>query len=121
VEALVERLSHLDSQAEGAVRVVMFYDTLMRRRVDLAALARASAGLAECVAGIGLHGTGRTIRVAPDGRHAAAPPPPAATTTPITLDGEEIGASVGTWGSVLGARCTWTPSSARRWRKTSLR
>jgi hypothetical protein len=52
MEALAERLSQLDSQAEGALRVVMFYDTLMRRRVDLPALARASAGLAECVAGV---------------------------------------------------------------------
>lgn len=93
MEALVERLSHLDSQAEGALRVVMFYDTLMRRRVDLPALARASAGLAECVTGIRLHGTGRTIRMSPDGRQAPAPPPPASTTTtvPITLDEEEIG------------------------------
>ena len=63
----------------------------MRRRVDLPALARASAGLAACVAGIRLHGTGRTIRVAADGRQAAAPPPPASTTAPITLDGEAIG------------------------------
>jgi hypothetical protein len=91
MEALAVRLSHLDSQAEGALRVVMFYDMLMRRRVDLPALARASAGLAECVAGIRLHGTGRTIRVAPDGRPAPAPAPPASTTAPITLDEEEIG------------------------------
>jgi PucR C-terminal helix-turn-helix domain len=93
MEALAERLSHLDSQAEGALRVVMFYDTLMRRRVDLPALARASAGLAECVAGIRLHGTGRTIRMSPDGGQAPAPPPPTSTTTtaPITLDEEEIG------------------------------
>jgi hypothetical protein len=91
MEALVERLSQLDSQAEGAIRVVMFYDTLIQRRVDLPALARASAGLAECVAGIRLHGTGRTIRVGPDGRPAPAPQPPASTTAPITLDEEEIG------------------------------
>ena len=93
MEALALRLSHLDSQAEGALRVVMFYDTLMRRRVDLPALARASAGLAECVTGIRLHGTGRTIRMSPDGRQAPAPPPPTAptTTAPITLDDEEIG------------------------------
>jgi PucR C-terminal helix-turn-helix domain len=91
MEALAERLSHLDSQAEGALRVVMFYDTLMRRRVDLPALARASAGLAECVAGIRLHGTGRAIRVGPDGRPAPAPEPPASTTAPISLDEEEIG------------------------------
>jgi hypothetical protein len=91
MEALVERLSHLDSQAEGAIRVIVFYDTLIQRRVDLPALARASAGLAECVAGIRLHGTGRVVRVAPDGRPASAPPSPESTTAPITLDEEEIG------------------------------
>jgi hypothetical protein len=92
MEALAERLSQLDSQAEGALRVVMFYDTLIQRRVDLPALARASAGLAECVTGIQLHGTGQTIRMSPDGRPAPAPPPPStSTTTPITLDQEEIG------------------------------
>lgn len=91
MEALAVRLSHLDSHVEGAIRVVMFYDTLMRRRVDLPALARASAGLAECVAGIRLHGSGRVIRVSPDGRPASCPPPPASSTTPITLDEEEVG------------------------------
>jgi hypothetical protein len=92
MEALVERLSRLDSQVEGAIRVVTFYDTLISRRVDLPALARASAGLAECVTGIRLHGTGRDIRVAPDGRAPAAVPFPASTTVPITLDEEQIGA-----------------------------
>ncbi|MFI0713140.1 PucR family transcriptional regulator [Streptomyces inhibens] len=91
MEALAVRLSQLDSHVDGAIRVIMFYDTLMRRRVDLPALARASAGLAECVAGIRLHGTGRTIRVSPDGRETSAPPAPASATTPITLDEEEIG------------------------------
>lgn len=91
MEALAARLSQLDAQVEGAIRVVMFYDTLMRRRVDLPALARASAGLAECVTGIRLHGTGRAIRVTPDGGETATPPPPASTTTPVTLDDEEIG------------------------------
>ncbi|MFC9684024.1 PucR family transcriptional regulator [Streptomyces sp. NPDC056948] len=91
MEALAVRLSQLDAQVEGAIRVVMFYDTLMRRRVDLPALARASAGLAECAAGIRLHGTGRAIRVSPDGRDVSAPPAAASTTVPITLDEEEIG------------------------------
>lgn len=91
MEALVERLSQLDSQAEGALRVVMFYDTLIRRRVDLPALARTSAGLAECVAGIRLHGTGRAIRFSPGGTPASSPPPPASTTVAITLDDEEVG------------------------------
>ncbi|CAM3312962.1 CdaR family transcriptional regulator [Kibdelosporangium persicum] len=91
MEALAQRLSHLDTHVEGALRVVMFYDTLMRRRVDLPALARASAALAECVAGIRLHSTGRAIRVSPDGKQASTPPAPASTSLPITLDDEEIG------------------------------
>ncbi|MEV2222575.1 helix-turn-helix domain-containing protein [Nocardia vinacea] len=73
------------------IRIVAFYDTLMRRRVDLPALARASAGLAECVAGIRLHGTGRAIRVSPEGKEASIPQAPETTTAPIILDDEEIG------------------------------
>ncbi|WP_172383065.1 helix-turn-helix domain-containing protein [Streptomyces sp. MNP-20] len=92
MEALAARLSQLDSHVEGAIRVVMFYDTLMRRRVDLPALARASAGLAECPAGIRLHGAGRPIRFSPDGTEASAPAPTASSTASITLDEEEIGA-----------------------------
>lgn len=85
------RLSALDPHAEGAIRVVAFYDTLMRRRVDLAALARASAALAECGAGIRLHGTGQVLRVAPDGRDVPGTPSAADGGVPIVLDGEEIG------------------------------
>lgn len=44
MEALAVRLSQLDPRAGGAIRVVMFRGTLMRRRVDPAAPARASAG-----------------------------------------------------------------------------
>ncbi|MFC5235074.1 helix-turn-helix domain-containing protein [Pseudonocardia zijingensis] len=91
MEALAARLSHLDSHVEGALRVVMFYDTLMRRRVDLPALARASAGLAECVAGIRLRGTGRAHRFSPDGREATGPPAPESSAVPVALDDEEIG------------------------------
>ncbi|MGW6614495.1 PucR family transcriptional regulator [Streptomyces erythrochromogenes] len=93
MEALAARLSQLDAHAEGAIRVVAFYDTLMRRRVDLPALARSSAGLAGCVAGVRLHGTGRVVRASPDGADAPAPAAPASasTTAPVTLDEEEIG------------------------------
>jgi PucR C-terminal helix-turn-helix domain len=91
VEALVARLSRLDSDAEGAMRVVTFYDTLIRRRVDLPALARASAGLAECVTGVRMHGSGRVIRMSPDGGEAPPSDHPASTTVPVVLDDEEIG------------------------------
>ncbi|MGP3637726.1 PucR family transcriptional regulator [Streptomyces sp. 24-1644] len=91
MEALAVRLSGLDAYVDGAIRIVAFYDTLMRRRVDLPALARASAGLAECVAGMRLHDTGRAIRISPEGREVLAPPASASTTVPVTLDEEEIG------------------------------
>lgn len=91
MEALAVRLSGLDSYVDGAIRIVTFYDTLMRRRVDLPGLARASAGLAECVAGIRLHGTGRAVRISPEGRAVSSPAAPASTTVPVTLDEEEIG------------------------------
>ncbi|MFF2304246.1 helix-turn-helix domain-containing protein [Streptomyces sp. NPDC058128] len=91
MEALAVRLSGLDPYVDGALRIVAFYDTLMRRRVDLPALARASAGLAECVAGVGLRGTGRTIRVGPDGREAPDPAGPVSGTVAVVLDEEEIG------------------------------
>ncbi|MFD0375928.1 helix-turn-helix domain-containing protein [Streptomyces sp. NPDC127112] len=91
MEALAVRLSGLDPYVDGAMRIVAFYDTLMRRRVDLPALGRASSALAECVVGLRLHGTGRVVRVTPDGRPAPTPSAPASTTAPITLDEEEIG------------------------------
>ncbi|MFE0644886.1 helix-turn-helix domain-containing protein [Streptomyces sp. NPDC058877] len=91
MEALAERLSGLDPYVDGVIRIVAFYDTLMRRRVDLPALVRASAGLAECVVGVRLHGTGRSIRVSPHGTAAPDASKSASTTVPITLDEEEIG------------------------------
>ncbi|MFJ9843565.1 helix-turn-helix domain-containing protein [Kitasatospora sp. NPDC101155] len=91
MEALAVRLSGLDPYVDGAIRIVGFYDTLMRRRVDLPALARASAGLAECLAGIRLHGAGRVIRVSPYGTEATTEPSPASSEVPVTLDDEEIG------------------------------
>ncbi|MGW4164890.1 helix-turn-helix domain-containing protein [Streptomyces sp. NPDC004788] len=91
MEALAVRLSGLDPYVDGAIRIVAFYDTLMRRRVDLPALARASAGLAECVAGIRLHGTGRVIRMSPEGTEAKEPAGTITVSAPVTLDDEEIG------------------------------
>ncbi|MFF5213010.1 helix-turn-helix domain-containing protein [Streptosporangium sp. NPDC000396] len=91
MDALALRLAQLDTEAEAAVRVVMFYDTLMRRRVGLPALVRASAAFAECVAGVRLFGTARAIRMSPDGREASDPEPCAPMTAPITLDEEEVG------------------------------
>ncbi len=90
MEALVARLSRLDSDAEGALRVVTFFDTLMRRRVDLPALARAAAGLAECPVGIRLRGAHQPVLMAPDGQPATEPQT-ASTEAAVLLDEETIG------------------------------
>ncbi|MGK8464642.1 PucR family transcriptional regulator [Nocardia cyriacigeorgica] len=91
MEALATRLSGLDAHAEGAIRVITFYDTLMRRRVDLTALVRASAGLAECAVGGHLHSTGRTTRISPAGAESADSPVRMSSSVPVTLDEEVIG------------------------------
>ncbi|MFJ8042547.1 helix-turn-helix domain-containing protein [Kitasatospora sp. NPDC096147] len=91
MEALAVRLSGLDPYLDGAIRIIGFYDTLMRRRVDLPALARTSAGLAECVTGIRLHGTGRAVRYSPQGVEAPGPAGAVSARAVVTLDEEEIG------------------------------
>jgi hypothetical protein len=93
------------------MRIVAFHDTLMRGRVDLPALGRASAGLAECVAGIRLHGMGRAARVSPHGTAASTPPSPASTTAPIALDEERLGT---VWLERPGGRRTDRPARTTR-------
>jgi hypothetical protein len=75
MKALAERPSQLGSQAEGALRVVLFYDTLMRRRVDLPALARASADLAECAAGVRAYPASQCLPSALPRQQTSLPPP----------------------------------------------
>ncbi|MEQ3549540.1 helix-turn-helix domain-containing protein [Pseudonocardia nematodicida] len=68
MRALLLRLSALDADAEGAVRVIAVYDRLVQQRLGPAALVRATARLAECPAGV-TDEQGRTLlRCAPDGR-----------------------------------------------------
>ena len=80
MEALVERLSHLDCAGRGRDPVVMFYDTLIQPPGGPAG-ARPGLGWPwpSASPGILLHGTGRAIRVSPDGREPPAPPAPAST------------------------------------------
>lgn len=80
MEARTRRTTAATGRAYGrAIRVVSFYDRLMRRRVDLPAPFRSSAGPAGCVAGVRLRGRGRVGRAPPDGTDASAPPGSAST------------------------------------------
>ena len=48
MRGLLLRLSALDADAESAVRVIAYFDALVARSTDPAALVRATAALAEC-------------------------------------------------------------------------
>jgi hypothetical protein len=64
---LILRLSQLDADAAGALRVVSFFDTLIARRATLVAVVRSTAGLAECPAGLRDDVIGRVLRQGPRG------------------------------------------------------
>ncbi|MGW4486671.1 helix-turn-helix domain-containing protein [Amycolatopsis sp. NPDC004368] len=70
MKGLLLRLSAVDSDAEAAVRVIAYFDELVARRATIADLVRATAALAECVAGL-RRGTEPVVRFRPDGTRAA--------------------------------------------------
>ena len=74
MKGLLLRLSALDPDAASAVRVIAHFEALLRGgALDPGMLARSTAGLAECPAGVELP-DGRTARHGPDG--AALPGAP---------------------------------------------
>lgn len=79
------RLSQLDPDAESAVRIIAFFDPLMRRRVGFATLVRLTAALAECPVGLQVIATGETIRFGPDGTGSAS------ASALVVLDDEPVG------------------------------
>ncbi|WP_371479179.1 PucR family transcriptional regulator [Kitasatospora sp. NBC_00315] len=67
MKGLLLRLSALDADAASAVRVIAHFEALLRGgALDPGMLARSTAGLAECPAGL-LLADGRTARYGPDG------------------------------------------------------
>ncbi|MCA1007086.1 LysR family transcriptional regulator [Rhodococcus hoagii] len=66
MDRLLAKLSGLDAGAEAAVRVIAAFDRLVERQVPIGALTRATAALAQCVAGIS-RPDGAVVRFAPNG------------------------------------------------------
>ncbi|MFE5874110.1 helix-turn-helix domain-containing protein [Rhodococcus sp. NPDC056506] len=64
MQGLMYRLAELDSDSAGLVRVIDYFDTLVRHGADTASLMRASAQLADCVVGIEIveHGNKKSSR-----------------------------------------------------------
>lgn len=78
MKGLLLRLSAVDSGAETAVRVIAYFDELIARRATLPDLLRATAFLAECVAGIRC-ADGTVLRYRPTGEPGGdGPAPPGA-------------------------------------------
>ncbi|MET9340691.1 helix-turn-helix domain-containing protein [Nonomuraea sp. NPDC003804] len=71
MQGLLLRLSALDTGAESAVRVIAYFDSLVRDHVGVATLLQATATLAQCPVGLFDASTGRRWRAIP-GRRATA-------------------------------------------------
>jgi hypothetical protein len=88
MRSLLLRLSSLDSDAEGAVRVISFFDALLERRASPSVVVATTARLAECPVGLDHAASGLRFRYGPDGRRlGAAPPPPHALVRPLAGEG----------------------------------
>ncbi|MEV4368840.1 helix-turn-helix domain-containing protein [Nonomuraea sp. NPDC049637] len=70
MQGLLLRLSTLDTDAESAVRVIAYFDSLVRDHVTVPVLLAATARLARCPVGLHDATTGRRLRTGPDGRSA---------------------------------------------------
>jgi hypothetical protein len=87
MRALLLRLSALDADAEGAVRVIAVFDQLVRQHLGINALARATAQLAECPVGLS-DSSGRLVRRAPDGSLMGGNRPASVSAHPIEGGGQ---------------------------------
>ncbi|MGW5683129.1 helix-turn-helix domain-containing protein [Nonomuraea sp. NPDC003754] len=71
MQGLLLRLSALDTGAESAVRVIAYFDSLVRDHAGVATLLQATATLAQCPVGLFDASTGRRWRAIPGQRATA--------------------------------------------------
>ena len=69
MRGLLRKLSALDADAETAIRVIAYFDTLVERRATVVEVVRATAGLADCVVGVEVDGR-PPLRHGADGKPA---------------------------------------------------
>lgn len=95
MQGLMYRLAELDADSAGLVRVIDYFDTLVRHGADTASLLRASAQLADCVAGIEIAEPGRSHknlrRCDPRGRWSPEPQLAPSIVRDIAVDDEVLG------------------------------
>lgn len=94
MQGLMYRLAELDADSAGLVRVIDYFDALVRHGADMSALLRASATLANCVVGIettSRSGTVDTRRCDVRGRWSPQPLLPASRTKDILIGESVVG------------------------------
>ncbi|MEV4017141.1 helix-turn-helix domain-containing protein [Nonomuraea angiospora] len=77
MQGLLLKLSTLDADAESAVRVIAYFDSLLRDHVSVPTLLAATARLAQCPVGLLDAATGRRTRTSPRGAVDTPAEPPA--------------------------------------------
>ncbi|MFD9700268.1 helix-turn-helix domain-containing protein [Lentzea sp. NPDC059081] len=85
MKGLLLRLSGLDADAEGAVRVIGFFDRLITERAGLDALVRSTSELAGCP--VGLHAPGQGLCLVADSGGAVTTGPVPARASVRALEG----------------------------------
>jgi hypothetical protein len=95
MQGLMYRLAELDADSAGLVRVIDYFDTLVRHGADTASLLRASAQLADCVVGIEIADSSRSHknlrRCDPRGRWSPEPQLAPSIVRDIAVDDEVLG------------------------------
>ncbi|WP_415971730.1 helix-turn-helix domain-containing protein [Rhodococcus sp. 077-4] len=89
------RLAELDADSAGLVRVIDYFDALVRHGADTAAMMRASAALADCTVGMDVAGSTdssrTTRRCDPGGRWSPQPQRPPSSTKDVVVDDVVVG------------------------------
>lgn len=88
MQGLLLRLSSLDADAESAVRLISFFDSLIEQHVDVTTLVLHTAMLAACTAGFEDRLTHTTTSASHDGTAGSLPCPPGAASR--TLHGGHV-------------------------------
>lgn len=95
MQGLMYRLAELDADSAGLVRVIDYFDALIRHGADTSALLRASAALADCVVGIDVgctqEGRLQRARCDPNGRWLEPGTGTRSATKDIVVDDRTMG------------------------------
>ncbi|GGG18017.1 hypothetical protein GCM10007304_35100 [Rhodococcoides trifolii] len=92
MQGLMYRLAELDANSAGLVRVIDYFDALIRHGADTAAMMRASAALADCVVGMDVPGRPEARRCDPRGRWSPQPVRPPSSSKDVVVDDVVVGA-----------------------------